>query len=376
MSGERLPSPANTWFHWWRWTPLASLAGRICEFMLNHKHKKQITGLLLGVLLLGVSCAAPKPTVPRRILTGTLGLPNEAFLKFAERTKPDLVIMGAFGAPQWTAQKDPRAWLAQWRAIFERMHRSDIKVVGMIALLHVGADVTAVDDWVEFYEKRWDEKLLGKKPSAEGRSLLEQRAWLPDKQRGAYAPRACAANPDWRAVEKALVGALIDAGIDGFITHRNMYGQCGCDHCHDGLRKQLAANYKADELKSQFGIANLAKHKLPHIYGFHRNHTNGPSALALEGMKFARGQTKACFDEVFLQYARGRKKNLIVAQWNHIPHFDEMRLVEVLQQHGVLVVPGRGFGLPGYFRISYCVDQAVLEGAAPGFAGAFRELGS
>jgi aspartate aminotransferase len=55
---------------------------------------------------------------------------------------------------------------------------------------------------------------------------------------------------------------------------------------------------------------------------------------------------------------------------------DEMRLVEALQQHGVLVVPGRGFGLPGYFRISYCVDQAVLEGAAPGFAAAFRELGS
>ena len=127
-------------------------------------------------------------------------------------------------------------------------------------------------------------------------------------------------------MEKALAGALLDAGIDGFITHRNMYGQCGCDHCHAGLRKQLGVSYNAAELKSRFAIANLAAHKLPHIYGFHRDHATQPTPLALEGMQFARRQTKECFDEVFLQYARGRKKNLIVAQWNHIPHFDELRL--------------------------------------------------
>jgi len=56
------------------------------------------------------------------------------------------------------------------------------------------------------------------------------------------------------------------------------------------------------------------------------------------------------------------------------PAPDEMRLVDVLQRHGVLVVPGRGFGMPGYFRVSYCVEQAVLEGAAPGFRAAIEEL--
>ena len=58
------------------------------------------------------------------------------------------------------------------------------------------------------------------------------------------------------------------------------------------------------------------------------------------------------------------------------PVDDEMLLVSALQEHGVLVVPGRGFGMPGYFRISYCVDQRVLEGAAPGFLAAARELGA
>ena len=57
------------------------------------------------------------------------------------------------------------------------------------------------------------------------------------------------------------------------------------------------------------------------------------------------------------------------------PTANEMEAVEALQRHGVLVVPGRGFGLPGYFRISYCVDQRVLEGAVPGFRAVARELG-
>ena len=56
------------------------------------------------------------------------------------------------------------------------------------------------------------------------------------------------------------------------------------------------------------------------------------------------------------------------------PVADEMELVAALQRHGVLVVPGRGFGMPGYFRISYCVAQSELEGAAPGFRAAFEEL--
>ena len=58
------------------------------------------------------------------------------------------------------------------------------------------------------------------------------------------------------------------------------------------------------------------------------------------------------------------------------PVEDEMLLVEALQEEGVLVVPGRGFGMPGHFRISYCVHRSALEGAAPGFRAAIRKLGA
>ena len=52
------------------------------------------------------------------------------------------------------------------------------------------------------------------------------------------------------------------------------------------------------------------------------------------------------------------------------PIDDDVAFTRQLVQHNVLVVPGRGFGAPGYFRISYCVEDAVLEGAVDGLAKA------
>ncbi len=71
---------------------------------------------------------------------------------------------------------------------------------------------------------------------------------------------------------------------------------------------------------------------------------------------------------------RARKPEGAFYLFPESPAADEMRLVEALQREGVLVVPGRGFGMPGYFRISYCVEQRALEGAAPGFRAAYERL--
>ncbi len=38
----------------------------------------------------------------------------------------------------------------------------------------------------------------------------------------------------------------------------------------------------------------------------------------------------------------------------------------------VLAVPGTGFGMPGYFRLTFCVDKKVIENAAEGFAKAIK----
>jgi len=46
---------------------------------------------------------------------------------------------------------------------------------------------------------------------------------------------------------------------------------------------------------------------------------------------------------------------------------DDVVFVKELQSKRILTVPGRGFGKPGYFRISYAVEKRVIEGALPGF---------
>ena len=56
------------------------------------------------------------------------------------------------------------------------------------------------------------------------------------------------------------------------------------------------------------------------------------------------------------------------------PVDDDVAFAEVLQEWHVLVVPGRGFGTPSYFRISYCLEDRVLEGAMDGFAQAAPAL--
>ena len=56
------------------------------------------------------------------------------------------------------------------------------------------------------------------------------------------------------------------------------------------------------------------------------------------------------------------------------PLKDEVLFIQKLAEKKVLVVPGQGFGSPGYFRISYCVPDQVLEGSIAGFEEAFNEV--
>ncbi len=54
------------------------------------------------------------------------------------------------------------------------------------------------------------------------------------------------------------------------------------------------------------------------------------------------------------------------------PLADEVEFVKKLAEKKVLVVPGRGFGCPGYFRISYCLPDSVIEGSIAGFESTFN----
>ncbi len=49
------------------------------------------------------------------------------------------------------------------------------------------------------------------------------------------------------------------------------------------------------------------------------------------------------------------------------PGGDDQAFVNLLLEQNILAVPGRGFGLPGYFRLTFCVDESVITRSAPGF---------
>ncbi len=54
---------------------------------------------------------------------------------------------------------------------------------------------------------------------------------------------------------------------------------------------------------------------------------------------------------------------------------DDVEFVKAAQKHNILLVPGRGFGTPGYFRIAYCIDKQVILNSLPAFKALAAEVG-
>lgn len=56
------------------------------------------------------------------------------------------------------------------------------------------------------------------------------------------------------------------------------------------------------------------------------------------------------------------------------PLADDVAFAALLKEERVLVVPGSGFGGPGYFRISYAVPDSVISGSMEGFKKALEKV--
>lgn len=55
------------------------------------------------------------------------------------------------------------------------------------------------------------------------------------------------------------------------------------------------------------------------------------------------------------------------------PIADDVRFTRLLKEERILVSPGRAFGAPGSFRISYAVPEAVITGSREGFRRALQK---
>ena len=57
------------------------------------------------------------------------------------------------------------------------------------------------------------------------------------------------------------------------------------------------------------------------------------------------------------------------------PIEDDVAFVREAQKKNILIVPGSGFGTPGYFRIAYCVEKKAIENSLQGFRELAKEHG-
>ena len=56
------------------------------------------------------------------------------------------------------------------------------------------------------------------------------------------------------------------------------------------------------------------------------------------------------------------------------PGGDAVAFSEKAKKYDLLVVPGNGFGCPGYFRICYCVSYEMILKSLPAFKALIEEI--
>jgi aspartate aminotransferase len=57
------------------------------------------------------------------------------------------------------------------------------------------------------------------------------------------------------------------------------------------------------------------------------------------------------------------------------PIEDDVEFVRQAQKHNLLLVPGSGFGAPGYFRIAYCIDMGIIDRSLPAWEKLANDVG-
>jgi hypothetical protein len=280
-----------------------------------------------------------------RLIAHWSGYANPGYLPFVDDVKPEVVQVGFYGAHFWSLADTPygsgypahlpvrgHRECGEWFArLNTELHGRGVKVVGHMNVKFLVGDPDSAEGprgFFRFYREQWDEKLLGPKPVVDPIDLLEKDKTGKPISNNSYSIGgmreywACLNNPNWRQVLKAWVRCGIDRGVDGFISNYFYRHDCHCEHCVNGFRQYLRERFTAGELEQRFAITNLALHQFDEIVAWHDPAQSTP--LRREMLRFSQIANKKAFDEVFVQFGRSLKPDLIVAQWNHLGDFSQI----------------------------------------------------
>jgi hypothetical protein len=280
------------------------------------------------------------------------------YLSFIGQARPEIAQVGFYGVTFYSLAHTPfgKGYPAHlpvqgtqecgdWFANLNReIHNRGSKVVGHFNVSFIFGDPELKTGFFEWYDKGWDEKTLGAKPVLDPTKMLQIDAdgklikTESYKIGGWPEYHGCLNNPAWRTVLKVMAKAAIDRGVDGLIANYFYRRDCMCQYCQSGFRDYLATHYSAAELREKMGIENLATNKFTAIPSWHDPKETTPYKMA--ALTWTQTALKEDFDDVFINYGRALKPNLLVAQWNHLGNFSQINGDERSALPGILW--GRG----------------------------------
>lgn len=303
-------------------------------------------GIALVLLVASGSFAqeTPRPEFTR-LIAHWHEYDHPQYLPFVDEAQPEIVQIGNYGAHFYSLVHTPVykgypshfpvRGINECGAWFEERNRElqkrGAKVIGHFNVEFLVGDPESPDGptgFFKFYNEMWDEKEFGPKPIADPLQLLERgKDGQPIGQKGYEIGKmreywACLRNPHWQAVMKAWVKRGIERGIDGYVANYFYRHDCHCEHCQKSFRSYLGERHTPAELKEKLGIADLAKHEFETIGYWHPVAESTP--LKREMLRWSQISNKQVFDEVFHNYGRSLKKDLITAQWNHLGYFSQI----------------------------------------------------
>lgn len=236
-----------------------------------------------------------------------------------------------------------REYLAWWKKVIDAAHHVGAKVQATFSMTLIYDTVSRDKGWFKYYNDFWESDILGPKPVSEPLALV-QRDKVGHPLLGArgggkgnfeahldedvYAYMGCPNNPYWRQLMKQFVAAGIQAGFDGFMVQFNYRFECMCQYCQEAFRQYLTANHSSQYLRDRLGISDPATALLdttrargPDVVPAGIQECDQPGPLELEAWQFTSESVRRALKEVFLEYGRSLKPDLLVSAWTHHRRF-------------------------------------------------------
>lgn len=309
------------------------------------------TVVLVEILAIQVQ-AQPLPTAVPRNRLEFLHLvahwdqySDPEYIGFLAEARPEIVQVGFYGAHFYSLSHSPHGHgypahfpvqgiqeCGEWfQHLNEKIHGLNLKVVGHFNVKFLVGDPESDEGprgFFRFYRDLWNEKELGPRPIADPRDLLEKNADGSLITNNSYSIGGmkeywgCLNNPHWKSVLKAWAKQGIDRGVDGYMINYFYRHNCLCSHCQTAFRSHLSSSFTPEELEKRFEIRDLSAHRFTEIVSWHDPQQSTP--LRREMLRFSQISNKRAFDEVFVEYGRSLKSDLIVGQWNHLGNFTQI----------------------------------------------------